>query len=286
MNGLILGITKAILSSLDTIFRKKSLEINKVSANVFMFMGTMGTFFIALILLGFGLIDVANIFTRGFVCLIGINFFGTIANKIEQKIYKEEKLSVLAPYSNLDIIIVVITSFFIFSGKQSLVSFSTAIMAAILIAGSSIDFKNFSVPKGFSSLICAKFIRAGKSLFVGYMLLTLNSIDYFFLNSASYLLLQFIMIFLISKDFATIKNSNTPFLKVRIFSVILGNIGAIMGLFLIKSLGLVISNLLGFLSLAVTLVFSYFFFKDIPTKKNIFVTFLVCALVGVGIYFK
>lgn len=285
MNWILAWIFKAIISSLDTITWKKSIDLNKVSKNVFTLIWTLwGVFFTAIFLI-IGSAKIDAVFSYIFLIMLFVNFLGTVALNIEQKVYRNEKLSVLAPYSNLDTILVIIISFFIFSW-QSVISFLMAILSTIVIIIASIDFKNIALPRNFLGLVISKWIWAGKSILVWILLKQVDSYNFYVINNLSYVLVNVFLVLFISRDLFTIKKSTKQFLWYRLISNFFGNISSIVSFLLIANLGLIITNLLGFLTLTTTLIFSYILFWDKPTKKNIIVTITISILIWIWIYYK
>jgi hypothetical protein len=274
-----------------TISWKKSLDLNKTSPVFFAFFGTIWWLIFSFIFIFFGFFNIELIFNPIFIYLIIINIACVIATNIEQAIYKTEKLSVLAPYTNLDTIIITLISYLIFlkfsilSFQTSFFSFIIALIAGIIITVSSIDFKNFWLPKDIRLLLFSRLLRIIKNMFTGYFLVQISSIDFFVLNNASYVILSFIIL-IYKKELNQFNKITIKFFLYRMFSSLIGCVSYIIWLFLIKNLGLIISNLLWFFSLFTTLVISYFFLKDIPTKKNIIVTILISICIILWVIFK
>ncbi len=285
MTSILFWIINAFIWSLSQITYKKSVASNPVSQNVFMWMWNMVYLVVGISLFFFIPTDISNTPLLILAIFLATNILASFAILIEQKLYKEEKISTLAPFNNLDSIFIIIISFIRFSG-QSVVSLIMAIIAVFIITFWSLDYKKISFPKNIYLILISKVIRAIKWLSMWYVLKEILVTDAFILNNLFYVGLNIFVILFISKDFLTIKKSNPTFLKQRFTTSALGSLSSIVSLFLISNLWLIVSNLLGFLSLSVTLILSYFMFWDKPTKKTILITLRVSVCIVIWYIYK
>jgi len=107
-----------------------------------------------------------------------IMFAAIIRTQYSQKIYREEKMSVIMPYTNINKIIVIISSFFLFS-DVSITSLFITILAIIVIILFSIDFKDHSVPKNMVTLVVLECTRAIDVLVGGWIILNYTEVHYY-----------------------------------------------------------------------------------------------------------
>lgn len=66
----------------------------------------------------------------------------------------------------------------------------------------------------------------------------------------------------------------------------IGAVSELIGIYLIEDLGIILSTLLSFFGVGITLLLSYFMLKDVPSKKDVALALVTSALVGLGFYFK
>jgi len=285
-------LINSFLSSIQIINFKKSLEINKTSSVFFALIGTFCSLFFTLIFLIFGFADFKLFLSTYFFILILINITWIISTHFDQKIYKEEKLSVLAPYWNLNLIFLTILSYIIFLFNPYLTSFYTsttsffvALVAIIITTIFSIDFKNIWIPKNIWIILISKFLTTTRSILTGFFLVKISSFDFFVLNNISYFIIT-IIILIYKKEFFQFNKLNKEFITHRSISGFLWGLIFIIWLYLIQNLWLILSSLIWFFSLATTLIFSYVFLKDIPTKKNILAAILVSICTIIWVIYK
>ncbi|EKE30373.1 MAG: hypothetical protein ACD_2C00001G0023 [uncultured bacterium (gcode 4)] len=277
-------IFNALLGSLATIFWKKALELNKLPQSLFMFLWMLGWFALSWIFIFSGLTNFPfwDPYITGWIMIITL--MSIMMWYLWQYIYREEKLSVLLPYSNIDKIIIIIASFFYFK-NASLTSFLSAISATCVVIFFSVDFRELKLPKNFWLIILNNALSAAKVLYLGWLFLHITSITFYSYNTILYTLLLFIPL-LFKKEFSTIRNGSKEFYSFRLWAAILWQITAIIWFFLLEKMWVIISNLLWFLVLWVTLLFGYLVLKDTPKRNDVIQATLVSILVAIGYYFK
>lgn len=213
-------------------------------------------------------------------CIMIVAIFRT---QFAQKIYQEEKMSVIMPYTNINKIIVIISSFFLFA-DVSITSLFITILAIVVIILFSIDFKNHSVPKNMLTLVIIELSIAAEILLWGWVILNYSEIHYYIICVIWGIIILSVLS-LLGEQFKTLKGQPKWFWINRYLWWI-GWISWFLWLTIIKSLGLSVSILLSFLWIGVTLALSYFLLKDTPSKKDLLLTLIVTILVGLGFYFK
>lgn len=212
--------------------------------------------------------------------IISINI---LRQPIRQQIYREEKISLIVPYTNLNKIFVLITSFFLFQ-DVSYVTFYIIIFTIIIIAFSSIDFKNKKLPRNLEKIIWDEILITIEILIAWWMVITYGSILYF----CSYVLIGFIVYLVVNTftgQISDIKTAPIWYWKIRPIWA-LGWVAWFLSLLVIKNLWLSLSILLWFLWIWMTLLISYSVLWDVPSKKNIRLTVIVSLLIWAWYYFK
>jgi len=203
--------------------------------------------------------------------------------KLQQDIYRAEKYSIIAPYTNLHKILIIIGSFFIFS-DVSITALIIILLAIAVIIGFSIDFKTLKLPRNVVWITFIELCRATTGLLSWWIVLTYSENLYFAIYAIIGALVTSVIVGCLW-EFKTIKWVPKMFWLYR-YGGWLGWISWFLSLTIIKNLWLSISILLWFLWIGAALFFSYIFMKDVPSKKDILLTIIVTVLVGLWFYFK
>jgi len=78
---------------------------------------------------------------------------------LERPIYREEKISTIMPYTNVNKILTIIASFFLFA-DVSIISLFITIFAIFVVIIGSINFKTLKFPKNIIIILINETIRA------------------------------------------------------------------------------------------------------------------------------
>jgi len=278
-------ILSTFLSGFSTIFRKKSMKFRDQLWDFgFMFLGWAGALVLFPLFFWRGdfWLQALTIENIGIIILICIFWFGS--NIISQYVYSNEKISTIAPYENLNKILSIILSFFIFS-DVSVISLCIALFVVGIIFVTSMDLKNMKIPKTVQIFSINQLMISINTILIGYLLLNITSIEYFVLENAMGILMLLVII-IFNKDIIKLKNQNIGFYRNRLGASLFGTLGYILSLYIISSFWVTINILLSFLYLGFILFLSYIMLGDKPTRKSIIVSIIVTLLVGLGFYFK
>ncbi|MEF2175561.1 MAG: hypothetical protein V3575_03750 [Candidatus Absconditabacteria bacterium] len=281
----LLSFVSTIIGSVSTILWKKAINMSTISAVGFIFLGNISSLLFALVLY-FGT-NMKSIFDLNLLIFIVIALgiiIQLIYSPIYQQLYKENKISEMIPFSNLNKIFTIIIAF-IFFQQGNIKSFIIGIITLIVIIAFSIDFENFKLPKKLHYLIFVEVGISIKIILVGYALLKINALELFVYTNFISVVMNgaLVMKGTLKKD---LEGMNLKLFYYRSLPALLGGINVLIGNYLIQSLGLFFSNLLSFMGIAFTIILSFIFFGDKPSKKNIIQSFIVAILVGIGFYFK
>jgi len=280
-----LGVLQAFLNWLVNILWKKSVDLSNVSKGLFTLYAKLVWVVFVCIFAIFGLVDF-NIFLDWkslFLITIVISFW-LISSFIKQGLLKHNKVSTLLPFDNLGPLFTILLWFFLFHDSSS-VSFLIAIVAVILVILFNIDYKNFQLPKKVSLLFFQQAILAISTILLAYVLKKYNNASIIAVD----MVMSIIILLTFTIKFSELKQihkQSKAFYIYRFWAGFAGWIGYIIGLFLLSSLWVVVSTLLSFLTLWITLILGYFYLNDKPTKKDIILAILVSLLVALGVYFK
>lgn len=281
-------IVKNILWTFSTFFYKKSL-LSRPNLLVNAFLTSIYHFFAGFFILS--LFALEPILYVPVIVLFAWNFIRYFTSILEQKVYQDEKISALIPYSNLNIIMWMIIAFFVFWGV-SWISFVIALIIVILSIVPNLKF-NKSSGKKISKMVLLyvwlQIIRAIIYVSEWYVILKMIAFDFFVLNIFSYwfawVCISFVL-FRIKKVKLDDFKMNKPYHISKFVENIIYVISSYLSAFLIVELWLIVSSILWFLWTWMTLIMSYFAFWDKPSKKDLILTIVITILVFLWFYFK
>lgn len=228
-------------------------------------------------------IDYSNIDPIIVIWTILVFLLCIIKSPIAQKIYREEKISVIMPYSNLNKILSIIFSFFLFA-DVSIIALILTIIAIFVVILFSIDFKTLRLPKNLKIIALSEFLTSIITISSWYLILKYSEILYFiifvifwitFLILITYFTWQYKSIKWLKKDFWFYRYVWSTWWISRFLSLVV-----------IKNLWLSVTILLSFLWIWITLLLSLIILKDKPSKKDLLLTIIVTALVWLWFFFK
>lgn len=276
----------SILNGISNIFLKKSIQLNKWSELFYMSFSQLQFFIIAVAGLLLWFLNY-NFWENNFKIygLISLTIlFWTIYAFALQYGLKNEKITVLQPYANLDKIVTIILGYFIFSWA-SLSTFIVAILAFIIIVLFSIDFKNFKISKVIAIYAIWNIFWAFRMLLAWYILLTMDSLN-FVLLYAGILFPLFILGLIFKWELVWFKNSTLKFYWYRMWASLSWWAWYFISIFLLSELWVVLSSLLSLVSLITTMIFAFVILKDKPRFKDIFLSALIVILIWIWYYLK
>jgi len=275
------ALLSTVISSFADVFWKKSM-----SYNIKPFAHSMASSPVAFLLCIYFIstsFSFANIELLAFITVLGILLLDVFKEPILQQVYKEEKISVLMPYLNLNKIFVIISSFFLFQ-DVSTISFCITIFTALVIILASVDLKNKRFPRNFWKIIFIEWNRTIGTILGWWFILKYSEVSYFVLYALIWACVYFSLA-VKTQQISGLKQAPLAYWKIRPIGS-LGWFAWFLSLVVIKNLGLSIWILLWFLWIWVTLLVSYIFLKDTPSKKDIILTITVAVLIAIWYYFK
>lgn len=276
-----LALVSTILNSFSSIYWKRSLWFW-----VWLKMHDLIGYWVWMIVLIYFFIVGINIHSFDIFLLFStfsILLINTISTWLSQKLYRQEKISAIIPYTNLNKVLAIILSFFIFS-DVSFLSLLITILAIIIIIIFSIDFKKFIVPNSTSLIMLTEILTSINMVWSWYLILKYWEDIYFILFLILWILFLSILTFILWQ-YKSIKWLKRDFWINRIIWSS-SWIARFLSMLVISELGLSITILLSFLWIWITLLFSYIILKDKPARKDLILTFIITALVWIGFYYK
>ncbi|MCH8518337.1 hypothetical protein LAT59_01040 [Candidatus Gracilibacteria bacterium] len=275
--GTIIGsITRVLFKK--TTYYKLSTEHNEL-------IGLFGGF------LGIGILYLLGLFDLGlkspldYVIIISIILFFHPVLYIRMFVLQREKLSSLVPYQNISPILTVLLAFLFLGDSISTVSFFIFLVIISILFYTSTKGNKLVFNKNIGLFIIGEIITAIYNISVAYILIGNTTSTYFIV----YILLCFLIYsiitfsqFIIGRPYPILDKT---FYTYRLLAS-LGWTSWLIGIILISEYGIIVTTLLGFLGLIVTLSSSYFVYRDIPSKKDLIITISISILVALGFLFR
>ena len=278
---MILAFIWTLLASFSDIFWKKSLSYGVGDRA-----HELSSYFIPLVLLSYFFITwftFSEVPFLAFVIIAVTIVIDAMRLPVLQQIYKEEKMSVIMPYLNINRILIIIASFFIFQ-DVSVTALCITIFAIIILWVLSIDFKTLKFPKCFSKILFSEIAKTIWVLFAWWLIVEHWEIWYFNAYILIWLMLNVILVYY-TGQFKDLQGASNSYWKERTLWSIWW-FSWFLSMVVISDLGLSISILLWFLGVGVTLLFSYFILKDTPSKKDLISTAVIMILIWIWYHFK
>jgi hypothetical protein len=290
MVWIILWTIAVAIESLWVSFRKKSLDVWKLSNTMFKYFAFIFWFLAIGILYLIFWIDFWILTDYKFLLiLLIVDTLLVIATYLQLYVLKRAKLSDVLPYENLDKIFVIIiwSILYYWTEKEtSLLTLILTIITILVIILFTIDIKKLKIPKYIGLFSLFKLINSIVIVSIWYVLLTYSNITVLAVNWI-YDLIIFTLIALLLKDsFKSLFNQSKSFYKNRLLSTIFWWTYDIIGLYIIQTSGLIIATLLWFMSVVFWIISMKFILNDKPSHKQILLSFIVICLIGSWLYFK
>lgn len=274
-----------ILSSFGTVLWKKTLLISSLPELLFRFLWELNWLIICIVVIAFSGFDRAIFLNLWVIWGIVLTLIIDIRyDYLDQSLYREEKISTMIPYENLNCVFAIVAGYLIFR-DASLISVGISIVVIIMTVLASLDFKNFSWPKNIKKILFIQILITLETLLTGYFLKDLADKDYFIVYQIV-IIIMLMFPFLIKKLFSHFKTIKSSFRWYQTISSTSNNISFLLYLFLVSEFGVVISTLLSFLGDGITVIFGFIFLRERPSKKDVILIVATTILVWLGFYFK
>lgn len=287
------AMTSSLLDVLDTVVYKKAADISakmRADFNLLYFIGycivlvITPTFFLFfhrellrdLAAVTGSLRDLA-IFSAITLSTIGLGSLLT-------KAYSFEKISVLAPYTQVSQISSILFGFLIFRSQTSVLQLVAALAASMVILFSNVDAGKLRFNRYCLMLGAGEMLRSVATLLSAYVASTYHPFSIVaFQNFLGFL---FLGAYFIARPkgfvFPHTKAERVTFAWSTAIPSLCWVFVTAINLFLYQEIGIVATILLSMITLAVTVTASYFVHKDVPEKKDMITAALVLLCIGVG----
>ena len=274
-----------ILQSFGTVLWKKTLVISHFPNLFFRFLWELNGLIVCILVIAFSGFEWAIFLNMWIIWWIVLTLILDIwYDSMSQSIYREEKVSTMIPYENLNSVFVIVIWYLIFK-DASLIAVGISILVILITILTSIDYKKFTRPRNLKKILFVQILITAETLLTWYLLSDLADKDYFVVYQIT---IVFLLVFplLFKKLFSSFWQVKKRFLGYQTVSSTANNVSFLLYLFLVSEFGVVISTLLSFLWDGVTVLFGFIFLKEKPSKKDVLLIVATTVLVWLGFYFK
>lgn len=289
---IIIWIFQSLFSAMWMITSKKILENKKVWNNVQTFLSRLNNFLILSIFILFWFFSFKLYIPQADINLYNIALFFLscsliyITYSLRRVAYANEKISVLQPFAMLFQIFPIIIGFlFISWERNSFITFLIAIIASIVVILTSIDFKKIKFNKYSLMVLLSSIIKSFQIFIIYYFLTIVRPETLYYLESFVIILISLFLIFL-KKETYQFRLLDKKYIKLLILANTLGLVSTILVLKMYISLWIITTSLISLLYLVFVYLLWYIFLKEIPSKKDIFVSVFVIICIFIWMYFK
>jgi len=222
-----------ILESVASVFNKKALLYSKISPVAFQFYSELLPIPVIIGMLFFVDFDyrllVSLPILAGFL-VINVSFL--LYNRIEQRLYREEKMSVLLPYFKIHNFILIVAGYLLFQDATQL-SFIICLVSIFLTIALSFDYSQREFPKNIWAILLHQILKSTETLTVVYVLKDITEVDYIVIFQITYILMAFVAVALM-KQLGEIKKLTREVAKNQLIAYFSFYGTFIIGAFLIK----------------------------------------------------
>lgn len=278
------AIISNVLSSIDTVYYKKSLGVANLSNLLFSWLGELSWLLISVFLIIILWFDQSQLSWQTILWIALIIWVVTSSGYFDQALYRKEKVSDLLPYENLNSVFAIILWFLIFR-DSSVISFVISIIAFFVTIWFSIDFKNLTFPRSMKFILIVQLLCTAETLLTWRLLKNVPDKEFYIIYEVLVIFILFLPI-LFKWALSQLKHIKAKFYWYRFGWSMAWNISFLLYLFMVGEFGIVMSILFSFIWTWITLLFGYLFLKEIPSKKDIWMTVIVAVLVAVGFIFQ
>lgn len=285
-----LALLGSLLDVTDTVIYKRVAEITereRIDRNFLFFLGYV---FVLAVLPAFWfflskdfLSDVSKTVTdlRVPLLLATVSGASIAAGYFNSYAYANEKISSLAPYSQVSSILSIVMGFFLFRETTDVAVFVGAVVASVAIFLSNIRGGRLAFGKYQIALSVSGAFAAVAAIASAYLVEIMSPFGLVFGQAAFGLVILAVYGFFHRKDFRLpTKGNRKPFVWGLFTTNMLWVFSCGIGLFLYSSIGIVAAILLSMISLVVALVLSYLFYKDRPSTRDVLVAVVVMLCIG------
>lgn len=277
---MIRAILWSIFEWLCWVIFKKASSMNKTTYLIHWFLWRVPDLIISLIFIALWLVSFSiwwNIILF-FLIFWFIFIWWYISEIYKWYLFKYEKMSVLLPFEKLDKIIAIIF-WFIILWNESTLTFIIALFTVFIVVLLSFDFKDFRISKYVLGMIIVSIASWISLVWLWYIFLNMiNFIDFYVYNAILFFLISIIYV-IFKWQIKKLIWCEKKYYIYRIWGWFLWAWAFIISLFLVDSLWVVMSSLLGMIWISVTIILSRIYMNDKPSPKDLFMAFFIVWMI-------
>ena len=220
-----------------------------------------------------------------YIIILGVILFFHPVLYIRMHVLSKEKISSLVPYQNISPILTVIFAFIFLWESISAISFWIFILIILLLLYSSTRWKTLVFNKNILLFMCGECITAMYNVLVAYVLIWNSTSTYFIVYIISCLFIYGAIVLFQYLMWKFHPKLDKTFYTYRLLASLWWT-SWLIWIILITEYGIIVTTLLWFFWLAVTLLSSFIVYKDIPAKKDLLVTITVSILVAIWFLYR
>lgn len=288
----IIWVLQSTLSSFWMILSKKVLENKKIWNNLQTFFTRFSYFLIILTVLYFWFFWLSFSIPDEFLGFWNIFLFVSstlllyTTYPLRRIAYANEKISVLQPFAMLNQIFPIIIWFmFVASERTSLSTFLIALIVSFFVIFLSVDFKNIRINNYSLMVLTSSLIKSVQVFAVLYFLKMLNPVWFFLFETLIVIIISIFLLFLRNERWE-IKLITKAYAKIFFLSCFVSLVAILLNLTLYVNIWIIATSLLNLLYLVFVYILSYIFFWDKPSRKDVFLSFLIVFAILLSSYLK
>ena len=286
------GIISAILASINTLFYKNACMISESigfsEAQLYWGMNFMVIVLIIPVMVVSGHLEwvdfgamVSSWQVFGTLTLVALLWL--VTELMGQFIFIREKVSVFLPYMETGNFFTVLLAYLILGEHVSSLTFWVAIVASVVLILASVDFRHLTFNRYCALQLLECFIDSFATILVAHVLLSINSLTMITFNQMMNSTLVMLFLLVRGQFFSMFTRVGAPRMAGWMaFNDSIWLVKYLLVLVIMRESGVIITALLSMLQMVVTLVLSYVFLHEKPSRKDIALALFIGACVGIG----
>ena len=218
-----------------------------------------------------------------FATLLLVSVFWFASEVIEQVVFAREKVSVILPYMETTSFFTVLLGYIFLHEHIATLTFVVAVVASIALILASVDFRAFTFNRYCALQLAASLLDAFVSVLVAHALVSVGEFSVMIFTLVFDIVVSTVVLVATRELIALWRRTDT---RETMFAIFLNDVTWVLHylllLFLVKEFGVIVTALLSMLEVALTLILSYMFFREVPSRRDLVLTVFVTACVVVG----
>lgn len=288
--NIILWIIQSFLNASWMVLTKKVVENKKIWNNLQTFFNRWYHLVIVWLLFLLWIFDYnyieANMTLKDFWLLFIATIWLYITYPLRRIAYANEKVSTLQPYAMLFQVFPIIIAFiFIATERANLITFLSAITASLVVIWTSIDYEKFKFNKYSLMVLASSTIKSFQVFAVIYFLTKFNPASFYFTETILIIIIS-LLLMVFKKEFSEVKLLTKKYIRLLMFTNSTVVVSILLALTMYSTLWVVLTSLLSLLYLGFVYMLGYFILKEVPSKKDVWVTLFVAICIIIWVLFR